>query len=340
MEYVRRPLPHDVRPGAEVEVLADVPLPAEHGNYTLRFDPVDDNVMWFSQAGSAPLDVPLEVVDPQNDPAYRATLALMSEPASTRLPAGSRGQVALRVANAGVVLWPRAETPGPGAIRLGAQLMDVSGTPIQQDFARVELPRGLAPGESCEVPLSFKLPSTPGRYRLKVDLLQEQVCWFEERGSRPLELEVEATSDPADSLSPGVLRARIDLIRPDSGTVRAGPGDAIAIHVRATNQGNTLWRSAEDGRRGHVRLGARLLASDGARDYWRAPLSHDVAPGETTEIQSSMRAPIDTGDCTVVLDLVDEGIAWFEQEGSATARFRLRVAWPDQRGSGFGSNGT
>lgn len=332
MEYIRTPLPRDVPPGADLELVAAIPLPAEHGNYTLRFDPVDHNVMWFSQAGSTPLDVALEVVDPQNDNAYWAALSVASGPASTRLPAGSRARINVHVVNAGVAPWPRAETLGPGSIRLGAQLMDRAGTPIQQDFARAELPRAIAPRESSEVPLVFRLPSTPGQYLLKIDLLQEQVCWFEQRGSRPLVLDLEATDEVADSLSPGMLVARIDRIRPEAATVHSAPCGPIAIHVRATNLGNTLWRSAEDGRRGHVRLGARLVAPDGDRDYWRAPLPSDVLPGATADVQASMPAPITPGEYTVVLDLVDEGIAWFEEDGSRVARFSLQVAAGSESG--------
>ena len=303
-----------------------VPLPETPGNYTLRFDPVVEHVMWFSQAGSTPFDVPLEVVDPNNDPALSADISLLSEPKLTSLPAGTRARVELRVANAGIAPWPRAETLGPGAIRLGAQLLDAAGRTIEPDYARADLPRGLAPGEACDVPLAFRLPGTAGRYALKVDLVQEQVCWFEERGSRPFVIDLEATADLADSTAPGVLRARLDLLKPEAPVVDAPPGDTIEIQVRAENLGNTLWRQAADGRAGHVRLGAMLVSPEGSRDHWRAPLERDVAPGATAEINATMPAPTAEGEYTVILDLVDEGIAWFQHEGSPVVSFVVRVA--------------
>jgi len=329
MEYIRAPLPSDVLPGAEVEVVAAVPLPLDRGKYTLRFDPVDDNVIWFSQSGSTPLDVSLEVVDPEADPAYWAAITPSSEARLTSLPAGSRTRVDLRVANAGVAQWPHAETLGPGAIRLGAQLLDDAGTPIASDYARADLPRGLAPGEACDVPLAFRLPGTPGRYTLKIDLVQEQVCWFEQRGSRPLLMELEATDELTDSTAPGVLRAELELLQPDGRTVlERRTGDVIGILVRAKNLGNTVWRHADDGRKGHVRLGATLVSAEASRDYWRAPLECDVVPGATTEVMATMPAPMEEGEYTVVLDLVDEGISWFKEEGSAVTSFVVRVARP------------
>ena len=325
MEYFRAPLPRDVGPGDEVELVMAVPLPPEPGKYTLRFDPVDDNVIWFSQAGSTALDVALEAVQAEEDRTHRSAITLLPSSSATSLPAGSRTRIHLRVANVGLAPWPHAETVGPGAIRLGAKLFDGTGELLDQDFARADFPQAVAPSESCEIHLEFRLPSTPGRYSAKVDIVQEQVCWFEQRGSQPLVVELMATADPADSTAPGILRAQLDLVRPERRAVRASPGEDIDIHVRARNIGNTVWRSAEDRVQGHVRLGAMLVSADGSRDYWRAPMAGDVPPGTMAEIKASMPAPTGLGDYTVVLDLVDEGITWFQHEGSPVVTFLMQV---------------
>jgi hypothetical protein len=41
----------------------------------------------------------------------------------------------------------------------------------------------LRPGEEVEVPLAISAPTTPGNYILEVDLVQEQVSWFHDKGS-------------------------------------------------------------------------------------------------------------------------------------------------------------
>jgi SAM-dependent methyltransferase len=325
MEYFRAPLPRDVGPGDEVEIVMAVPLPREAGRFTLRFDPVDDNVAWFSQAGSTSLDVALEAVQGEEDRTLRSEITLLPSSRAMRLPAGSRTRMHLQVANVGLALWPQAETIGPGAIRLAAKLFDEKGALLDRDFARADLPQAVAPGESCEMHLEFRLPGSPGRYSAKVDLVQEQVCWFEQRGSRPLVVELTATADVAESASPGILRAQLDLLRPERRAIRASPGVDVEIHVRARNIGNTVWRSAEDRVQGHVRLGARLVSADGSHDYWRAPIVEDVPPGAVADIQARMPAPTGLGDYTVVLDLVDEGITWFQDEGSPVATFSMEV---------------
>jgi len=35
------------------------------------------------------------------------------------------------------------------------------------------------------------VPVVPGTYTVKIDLVDQQVCWFEERGSQPLVFKVE-----------------------------------------------------------------------------------------------------------------------------------------------------
>lgn len=69
-----------------------------------------------------------------------------------------------------------------------------------------------------------------------------------------------------------------------------------------------------------------LVNADVTHDYWRSRLPSDVAPGSTVEILGHMPVPTTPGQYTVVLDLVDEGIAWFQHEGSPVASFSLQLA--------------
>ena len=51
-DYARAWLPGDIPGGAAAEVPIEVPLPAEPGRYTLRFDLVSEGIDWFEKAGS------------------------------------------------------------------------------------------------------------------------------------------------------------------------------------------------------------------------------------------------------------------------------------------------
>jgi hypothetical protein len=61
-------------------------------------------------------------------------------------------------------------------------------------------------------------------------------------------------------------------------------------------------------------------------DYLRVPLARAVPPGESVEIQAEIPAPSRPGRYRLELDMVDEGIVWFGQKGSATFEVELLVS--------------
>lgn len=328
MEYLRAALEDDVPPGQQVDLTLALPMPRTPGQYLLRLDPVDNEILWFSQAGSPTLDIPIESIDSPLSDAYRARISLVSGDAPSK-PRGSRTRLRLRVHNAGRAPWPRTETLGPGSIRLGVRVFRADGSLFADPpGARVELPSAVAPDESCDIAIDIALPSVAGAYTLKVDLVQEGVCWFEERGSTPLLVNCVATDEVADSTAPGVLLAHLSVLQPREPTVRALPGQPIDVRVRAENRGNTVWRCSNERIDGHVRLGALLELAEGQMDFWRAPLPADVSPGGSIEIGGVLSAPTTPGQYAVIFDLVDEGIAWFGSTGSPTSRFTLTVVGP------------
>jgi Radical SAM superfamily/Iron-sulfur cluster-binding domain len=103
------------------------------------------------------------------------------------VPIISRGgrviHVRTRVQNLSTRPFPAQATYGRRLVRLGAQLGDASGAIINRDFARAWLPQTLAPGSALDVPIEIPVPSQPGRYTLKFDLVSEGIDWFEHCGS-------------------------------------------------------------------------------------------------------------------------------------------------------------
>ena len=62
MDEARAPLPHDVGPGANVEMLLTVSAPRTPGNYTLMVDMVQERVKWFAdEEESRPLRIKITV---------------------------------------------------------------------------------------------------------------------------------------------------------------------------------------------------------------------------------------------------------------------------------------
>jgi hypothetical protein len=98
--------------------------------------------------------------------------------------AGEPLSIHTRVTNLSARPFPATASYGRRLVRLGAQLCSGDGTLINRDYERAWLPSHLQAGATVEVPMTVKAPATPGRYRLKFDLVSEGIDWFEQSGSR------------------------------------------------------------------------------------------------------------------------------------------------------------
>ena len=84
---------------------------------------------------------------------------------------------------------------------------------------------------------------------------------------------------------------------------------------------------------GYVTLGCQLLDAEKRRidrDYLRFPLPAAVPRGETLSMRVEVKAPR-RGDYWIKLDLVDEGICWFEEVGSTATALPMTVAASNPR---------
>jgi SAM-dependent methyltransferase len=122
-------------------------------------------------------------VDSRMPGTLRAGLA----PSLTR--EGGRVHGVVTVVNEGDTLWLRGDDEA-GRVRLGLQLLSPERRLILMDFARSVLPRDVAPGERLEVPVDVVLPEAAAPYVLKLDMVDEHVCWFEDVGSRPVHVTI------------------------------------------------------------------------------------------------------------------------------------------------------
>ncbi len=96
---------------------------------------------------------------------------------------GDTLRVRTRVRNRSARRFPAQASYGRRLVRLGAQLLADDGSLLNRDHARAWLPRHLPGGEADEVAIDVPVPSAPGRYRLKFDLVSEGIDWFEACGS-------------------------------------------------------------------------------------------------------------------------------------------------------------
>lgn len=119
---------------------------------------------------------------------FKAEITLPGPPAKLR--AGQKERVQVRVKNASEVFWwarggeLNERDDNKFYLAAGNRWLKADGTTLVTDMdGRHGLLKDLKPGEETEVPLLITAPKDPGEYILEVDLVQEQVAWFSDKGS-------------------------------------------------------------------------------------------------------------------------------------------------------------
>jgi len=172
----------DVLPGDATRVTARVQAPDRAGEYLLRWDLYQGGYGWFSARDAATLDLPVVVAK-----VYGAQY--LSHDTPTKLVAGQRYKVNLRLQNTGTIPW---ETSGPVPVQLSYRWFNAAGDPAPgTDAIRTSLPITLQPGESIEVAAYLQAPAQPGQWDLEWDLLFAGTFWFSEKAVPPLRVPVQ-----------------------------------------------------------------------------------------------------------------------------------------------------
>ena len=107
-------------------------------------------------------------------------------------------ELRVNVHNLSRYVWPAlGPEPNRFEIHLANHWLDSAGRTLQWDDARVNLPEDIAPGKSTELRFSTEVRMPPGDFLLELDMVQEQVAWFAESGSKTLRIPVHVTSSQA-----------------------------------------------------------------------------------------------------------------------------------------------
>jgi SAM-dependent methyltransferase len=115
--------------------------------------------------------------------------------------------------------------------------------------------------------------------------------------------------------------AALDVV---SKSERARPGESLHVRLRIVNAGTTTWNASDSQ---EIRVGAQLLSASGEmieRNFARQSLP-PLAPGGRCEVAMEFASPSAPGSYFIRLDVVREGVHWFEMSGSQPATYVLQV---------------
>jgi hypothetical protein len=148
---------------------------------------------------------------------------------SLRQRPGVRDRIPLEVQNVGDTTW-RAEGSQRAAIAYRWWRPDT------ESFLKVApiitpLPRDVVPGETIKVPVEIETPEEPGDYILVIELFDEELSWFSEKGVIPLLIQTDLeplTTRSVDSIDLSAIYQR-----------KANP-DALTMAVPRLD----LWKAA------------------------------------------------------------------------------------------------
>ncbi|MBI4689093.1 MAG: hypothetical protein HY754_02310, partial [Nitrospirae bacterium] len=100
-------------------------------------------------------------------------------------------EIPITITNTGKELWPNTgDSNGKYVVHLSYHIANSQGKTVCFDGNRAKLDKNINPGDSIGLMLPVTAPKLPGRYIIKISLVQEGVAWFDEKGVPPITAEL------------------------------------------------------------------------------------------------------------------------------------------------------
>lgn len=132
--------------------------------------------------------------------------------------------------------------------------------------------------------------------------------------------------EPQRQLPPNVMRVELRAI---NAPPNAKAKQQVTLRVAVTNRSDVTWLARERAAAPlQLYLGNHWLDATGrdiVHDDGRAPLTRNLAPGETMELKLMVNAPKLAGNYILELDMLQEGVSWFASQGSPTIRLPMKI---------------
>ena len=188
LDYGRGFLAANVDPRESAETRMQLRAPETPGLYGVTFDVVDEYLTWLQSEGS-PIAIEYMRVDGDSVPPdsraprrIHATMEVVGQP--------QPGVIDLSLSNTGDTVWLKGPLRRGGFVQLGVQRLDDDGGMVDRDWMRFPLPRTILPGETIHMRLDIAARTAEDVSRVRIDLLSELRCWFSEKGTEPITVDL------------------------------------------------------------------------------------------------------------------------------------------------------
>lgn len=135
-----------------------------------------------------------KVAGPLPDSGFKAEVSAVDPP--ERLRPGQVAVINIKVKNTSDVIWFQRggettdRTDNMFYIAAGNKWLDKDSKPTSETEGHNGIPKDLKPGEETEMTLQITAPKEPGEWFMQLDMVQEGVSWFHERGSTATKVKV------------------------------------------------------------------------------------------------------------------------------------------------------
>jgi len=113
----------------------------------------------------------------------------------TQARAGGPIEFKIEVENTGDTIWLVSRQPARGTVRLGLKLLNNRDQVVLEVHGSPPLPHAVMPGERVTLKISQVAPNEAGTYKFKLDMVSQDVAWFEQHRSQTLEIPITVVSD-------------------------------------------------------------------------------------------------------------------------------------------------
>jgi hypothetical protein len=233
-----------------------------------------------------------------------------------QLPAGAIMRLGLRTESGSHRRWVHPSLLGRKQARIRWEEVETGKSLIQREI--LESPRALQAEEVWSIGLPIRIPPSPGRYRLSLDVPTLGLK------APPKLVQVSSNAYQTSANASQSLSAAYVLEEPASKAITSSVIDVI---LQATNTGQGVWLADAKDERGKVRLGWRWFRGNDGLPFkeGREDLPYDVFPGQAYRFKTRIKAPFEPGEYTLELGLVCELLTWFSDRGVPAFKFAVHV---------------